>query len=211
MNQTAPVTGSSEQTPREVGLLLAIGIVFLPGIFVWFLVRGGHSTLARVLGFGWFAIVLIFSQVLVTGSHSLADAPQEEQTVVAEQGANDAGGASQETEASVGAQAPKTSQQAIAPPTPPPKAALTEEQRLGMHCLNKWDGSHRKMQDAIKERLRDPDSFKHVETRITPIDKNGNHTIFMTFRARNGFGGLNVQQAIGVVDNEECELQALQM
>jgi hypothetical protein len=41
---------------RKVGILLFIGIVFLPIIFAWLLLRKGHTTLARVLGFGWLLI-----------------------------------------------------------------------------------------------------------------------------------------------------------
>lgn len=44
---------------RKVGILLGIGIFFLPLIFAWFLLRKGHSTLSRVLGFGWMTISLI--------------------------------------------------------------------------------------------------------------------------------------------------------
>lgn len=38
---------------REVSAALGIGIFFLPIVFVWFLLRDGHSTMARVIGFGW--------------------------------------------------------------------------------------------------------------------------------------------------------------
>lgn len=45
--------------PRKVGILLGLGIFLLPFVFVWFLLRKGHSTLSRVLGFGWLGLVLI--------------------------------------------------------------------------------------------------------------------------------------------------------
>ena len=67
------------------------------------------------------------------------------------------------------------------------------------------------MQEAIKQNLRDPDSFEQVSTTITPVDKNEHHYILMTYRARNGFGGMNVEQAIGVVDHESCKLLELKM
>ena len=44
---------------RNVGCLLAAGIFFLPFVFVWFLLRRGHTTLAKALGFGWFALWVI--------------------------------------------------------------------------------------------------------------------------------------------------------
>lgn len=44
---------------RRVSVLLGIGIFLLPIIFAWFLLRRGHSVLARVVGFGWLGIVVI--------------------------------------------------------------------------------------------------------------------------------------------------------
>ena len=44
---------------REVHWLLAIGILFFPFIFVWFLARKGHSTLARGIGGTWTAVCLM--------------------------------------------------------------------------------------------------------------------------------------------------------
>lgn len=49
---------------RNVGFLLGIAILFLPYIFVWFLLRRGYSLLARIIGFGWliFMVVVIANQ-----------------------------------------------------------------------------------------------------------------------------------------------------
>lgn len=44
---------------RSVGFGLGVGIFLLPVVFVWFLLRQGHSTTSRVIGFAWFALVLI--------------------------------------------------------------------------------------------------------------------------------------------------------
>lgn len=58
---SSPQRGPKE-TPegtRRVGLLLGIGILLLPVVFAWFLLRKGHSTLARVVGFIWLTIVLL--------------------------------------------------------------------------------------------------------------------------------------------------------
>lgn len=49
----------SSPPQRNVGLLLGFGIFIIPYIFVWFLLRSGHSALSRVLGFGWFAFILL--------------------------------------------------------------------------------------------------------------------------------------------------------
>lgn len=82
-------------------------------------------------------------------------------------------------------------------------AELQRETQSGFHCLSKWDGAHNQLKSLVKERLRNPRSFEHVETRITP-NKDGMHTIVMTFRAENGFGGINVSTAIGTVRNSDC-------
>lgn len=52
-------TAATATPQRKVGILLFIGILFMPIIFVWFLLRKGNTTSARVLGFGWL-LVLFF-------------------------------------------------------------------------------------------------------------------------------------------------------
>ena len=44
---------------RRVSVLLGIGIFLLPWIFAWFLLRKGHSTLSRVIGFIWLALIVL--------------------------------------------------------------------------------------------------------------------------------------------------------
>lgn len=44
---------------RKVSLLLTVGIVFMPYIFGWLLFRNGYSKKAKMLGFGWTAIVIV--------------------------------------------------------------------------------------------------------------------------------------------------------
>jgi hypothetical protein len=80
---------------------------------------------------------------------------------------------------------------------------VQEQKTKGFHCLSGWDGSHSGLVDAVKAQLRDPDSFEHDETRVTPAT-GGAHTIYMKFRSRNGFGGLNVGVAQGKVSNSTC-------
>jgi hypothetical protein len=95
--------------------------------------------------------------------------------------------------------------------TPPPTAEqikaeaakAEEDQRRGFHCLSGWDGSNTSLVQRVKVQLREPDSFEHIETRITP-EVNGKHKVVMEYRARNGFGGMNVTTAIGTVDHQTC-------
>lgn len=86
------------------------------------------------------------------------------------------------------------------------QAAIAEENRYkGFHCLSAWDGSNRSLVNQVTSGLRDPDSFEHIETRITPVNAQTlKHGVSMTFRARNGFGGMNIGRAVGQVDPESC-------
>lgn len=82
---------------------------------------------------------------------------------------------------------------------------VSEEDRVaGFHCLNTYDGSHHWFTSAIKERLRDPNSFEHISTKVTPVSENGTHTIRMKYRARNGFGGMTVGLAGGRYEHDQC-------
>ena len=58
----AAMTYSAPKTEeRKVGILLGLGIFIVPFIFVWFLLRNGHTSLARILGFGWFGLAVLVS------------------------------------------------------------------------------------------------------------------------------------------------------
>lgn len=83
--------------------------------------------------------------------------------------------------------------------------ATADDRQKGMHCLSAWDGSNSSFVDGVKRQLRDPDSFEHDETRITPVDDQGKHMVVMEYRARNGFGGMNRDIAMGVVDQTSCD------
>ena len=43
------------------------------------------------------------------------------------------------------------------------------------------------------------------ETRIAPVDANGQHAVFMDFGAKNAFGGMVRSMARGLIDNGTCE------
>jgi hypothetical protein len=89
-----------------------------------------------------------------------------------------------------------------------PSTVSAADRNQGFHCLSKWDGSSRSLVEQVKLQLRDPNSFEHDETRIAP-NKNGQHAITMRYRAKNGFGGMNVATAVGTVDHDTCEATVL--
>ena len=86
--------------------------------------------------------------------------------------------------------------------------AQAENKRKGFHCLSSWDGSHSAVKRAVENSMRNPDSFDHVETRITPV-KDGQHVLTMKYRGQNGFGGMNLESVIAKIDNKTCKALSL--
>lgn len=61
-----------------------------------------------------------------------------------------------------------------------------------------WDGSNVYLVDLLKENLNDPKSFDHEETKYWDM---GDHVIIkMTYRAKNAFGGLILQNVTAKAD-----------
>ena len=85
-------------------------------------------------------------------------------------------------------------------------AEEVEKKRKGFHCLSPWDGSHRDLVEQLKRQLNDPSSFEHAETRVTPVDENGEHRLVMEYRARNAFGTLILQRLSATYRNSDCEV-----
>lgn len=86
-----------------------------------------------------------------------------------------------------------------------------ENQRKGFHCLSPIDGSEPDVVEAVKARLRDPDSFQHIETRITPVDVKGVHHLMMRYRSRNGFGGMVEGAAIANIVSDGCGVSMVKL
>ena len=83
-------------------------------------------------------------------------------------------------------------------------AVAAEKKRKGFHCLSSWDGSHREVKTYVEKRMREPDSFEHIKTRMTPVDETGQHTLIMRYRAKNGFGGMTDGVTIATINNAGC-------
>lgn len=70
-------------------------------------------------------------------------------------------------------------------------------------CLSKWNGACPALQDLVKDNLRDPDSYKHIETNC--INMGDYVLVTMKYKAKNGFGGYD----IGIVKAKvswDCEV-----
>jgi hypothetical protein len=64
--------------------------------------------------------------------------------------------------------------------------------------FSSWDGSHRTLTKVIKDRMKDPDSYEHIETRYRD---DGNSIIVITrYRGANSFGGKVVNTMTARVD-----------
>jgi hypothetical protein len=57
---------------RKVGFLLGVGILLMPLVFVWLLLRRGYSTFARLMGFGWLVALTILIATAPEGVESPA-------------------------------------------------------------------------------------------------------------------------------------------
>ena len=86
------------------------------------------------------------------------------------------------------------------------EAKIKAERMAGFHCLSHIDGANADMNREIKSRLRDPKSFEHIQTKISPINNSGEHQLFVTYRAKNGFGGYTSGMFTAYVANSNCAL-----
>jgi tetratricopeptide (TPR) repeat protein len=56
-----PIPQTSTPVPtKKVGLLFALGIVFLPHVFSWFTLQKGYSDSIRIASFTWLGVILLF-------------------------------------------------------------------------------------------------------------------------------------------------------
>lgn len=100
---------------------------------------------------------------------------------------------------------PPASQAQAGQPQPTPTKSDPRNDN-DFHCLSSWDGSLRELASEVKENLREPDSFEHMETRVTKVDAEGIQEIIMRYRARNGFGGFSIEAVRGRFRNSDCAL-----
>ena len=81
------------------------------------------------------------------------------------------------------------------------EAAQVRRSQLGTNVdgqFSNFDGSHRKVEAAVKSRLNNPSSYEHVNTQYT-VNPDA-ITVHSTYRAKNGFGAVVTSSAIAEVD-----------
>lgn len=75
-----------------------------------------------------------------------------------------------------------------------------EREELVRDQFSPWDGSHPALTKLIKKKMRDPDSYDHIETRFRD---DGNSIFVITkFRGANAFGGKVINTVTATVDFE---------
>ncbi|WP_230387827.1 zinc ribbon domain-containing protein [Pseudomonas guariconensis] len=82
-NRATSTKQSQQRYERMVSLPLFLGIVVFPLIFVWFLLRKGHTTQSRVMGFAWLVIHFFFvpiPDILIPNSTSTYTASSSSST-----------------------------------------------------------------------------------------------------------------------------------
>jgi len=57
--QPIPQSNKTELPEKKVGLLLGIGILFIPYVFTWFTLKGGYGKKTRILSFLWMFVVIV--------------------------------------------------------------------------------------------------------------------------------------------------------
>ena len=77
--------------------------------------------------------------------------------------------------------------------------------RSGQICVNK--GLTWAMEDLVKERLNDPDSFQYENGIILPDSNDRSRYLYrMNFRAKNGFGAYIRMEAYASLQYETCKV-----
>ena len=60
--------------------------------------------------------------------------------------------------------------------------------------------------DLIKQRLKDPDSYEFINMEQQPTSKAGERLFIVNYRAKNGFGGYNVGEALFSCDKDNLRI-----
>jgi hypothetical protein len=89
----------------------------------------------------------------------------------------------------------------------PEERQVKIDEEAQFHCASSsWDGSVRDVVNAVKNNLRDPSSFEHIETKISPVLSDDKQIVTMKYRAKNGFGGMNVESVVVLIKHSNCSV-----
>lgn len=83
------------------------------------------------------------------------------------------------------------------------KAFVANQKSSGAWCSQAIDEVER----DVQANLRNPSSYQRVSAKIAPPAKDGWSSGFITYRAQNGFGGLNLEIVRFRVLQDDCSYQ----
>lgn len=88
-------------------------------------------------------------------------------------------------------------------PALPKTAEQLKQEKLGRQ-FSSWNGAHIELQFWIKENLKDPGSYEHIETKFIHHKTRDPEQVqvFTKFRSKNSFGGYAIETATGTFDLE---------
>lgn len=81
------------------------------------------------------------------------------------------------------------------------------DRKAGKHCQG-YRGEARNLSGLVKQKLRNPASFEHVSTTLSPAE-DGVHAAVMKYRATNGFGAVDAYVAVGEVRKSDCSARVI--
>lgn len=67
---------------------------------------------------------------------------------------------------------------------------------------SKWDSSVYQVKEYLKKNLKDPDSYESIDWYSVIENVDGTYSVRHTFRARNSFGGMNIEDWMFDLDQE---------
>lgn len=121
---------------RKVGAALGIGILLLPWLFTWFLLRRGYSVLARLIGFGW--MLLTFLLVIASGNSADKATTASATPATAEAGAKATPAAKRKSATKTAAQGAAQESSASEESAPEATTRLTASQRNAVRSAKQY-------------------------------------------------------------------------
>lgn len=94
------------------------------------------------------------------------------------------------------------------------EARYQERVRTGEVCADGPNNLNVPFQLHVKRVLKDPDSFEHIGTVITPSGDGRHYDALMRYRARNSLGGITIGTAIAklyVAERNVCEVRSFRI
>ncbi|MEM9705108.1 MAG: hypothetical protein AAF850_03415 [Pseudomonadota bacterium] len=88
------------------------------------------------------------------------------------------------------------------------KSFVKSDEKQAAECISSWDGSLPALKSLVKRNLRNPKSFKHIETGYT-VGNDGHSVVGMRYRAENGFGGMTVGNVVARMRNDNCSFEVI--